>query len=50
MQSPLQVSLQSLCNKAANEQDPVKLLELVREINRLFDEKSDGVADTADQE
>jgi hypothetical protein len=50
MQSPSQVSLQRLCNKAANEQDPDKLLELVREINRLFEEKSDGIAETADQE
>jgi len=30
---------QLLCQQAAAEQDPVKLLELVTEINRLFDEK-----------
>ncbi len=28
-----------LCEQAANEQDPQKLLELVREINRLLEEK-----------
>jgi len=29
-----------LCEKAANEQDPQKLLMLVEEINRLLEEKS----------
>jgi hypothetical protein len=28
-----------LCEQAENEKDPVKLLALVTEINRLFDEK-----------
>ena len=28
-----------LCEQAANEQDPQRLLELVREINRLLEEK-----------
>ena len=28
-----------LCEHAANEQDPDKLMELVREINRLLEEK-----------
>jgi hypothetical protein len=28
-----------LCEQAANEQDPQKLIELVREINRLLEEK-----------
>ncbi len=28
-----------LCEQAANEQDPQKLLDLVREINRLLEEK-----------
>jgi hypothetical protein len=32
------VRLQSLCKAASNEQDPEKLLEFVREINRLFDD------------
>jgi hypothetical protein len=50
VQNPVQVCLQNLCNRAANEKDPDKLLELVREINRLFDEKSNGVGDTTDQE
>ncbi len=49
MQDPVQVRLQNLCNEAASEQDPQKLIELVREINRLFDEKSNRVVKTADQ-
>jgi hypothetical protein len=28
-----------LCEQAANEQDPEKLMELIREINRLLDAK-----------
>ena len=28
-----------LCEQAANEQDPEKLMELVKEINRLLEEK-----------
>jgi hypothetical protein len=28
-----------LCERAATEQDPVRLMELVREINRLLEEK-----------
>ena len=49
MQDPVEGRLQSLCNEAANEQDPKKLLELVREINRLFDEKSNLAVKTTDQ-
>ena len=49
MRDPVEERLQSLCNEAASEQDPEKLLELVREINRLFDEKSDHKFKTADQ-
>jgi len=30
---------QKLCAQAATEQDPVKLLELIHDINRLLDEK-----------
>jgi len=30
-----------LCEQAANEQDSAKLLELVKEINRLLEEKED---------
>ena len=30
---------QELCEQAANEQDPIKLTELVTEINRLLEEK-----------
>jgi hypothetical protein len=49
MQDPVEERLQSLCNEAASEQDPEKLIELVREINHLFDEKSNRVVKTADQ-
>jgi hypothetical protein len=30
---------QELCEQAANEQDPKKLMALVKEINRLLEEK-----------
>jgi hypothetical protein len=30
---------QELCEQAANEQDPAKMLELVEEMNRLLDAK-----------
>jgi hypothetical protein len=33
-----------LCEKAANEQDPDKLLVLVKEIDRLLEEKSKRLA------
>ena len=49
MQDPVQERLQNLCNEAASEQDPQKLIELVREINRLFDEKPNRVVKTTDQ-
>ena len=49
MQDPFEGRLHSLCNEAANEQDPKKLVELIREINRLFDEKSERVVKTADE-
>ena len=49
MQDPFKGRMQSLCNEAANEQDPKKLLELVREINRLFDKKSKRAVKTADE-
>ena len=32
-------SWKSLCEEAANEYDPLRLLELVKEINRQIDEK-----------
>jgi hypothetical protein len=49
VQDPFEGRLHSLCNEAANEQDPKKLDELIREINRLFDEKSKPVVKTADE-
>jgi len=36
-----------LCEQASVEQDPDKLLELVREINQLLDEKRTRLADKA---
>lgn len=35
---------QHLCARAADEQDPQKLLELVKEINRLLEEKEQRLA------
>lgn len=39
MQGETKIRWQELCARAAVEQDPQKLLELVREINRLLEEK-----------
>jgi hypothetical protein len=36
MQSKIRERWQDLCELAANEQDPFKMLELVEEINRLL--------------
>ena len=36
-----------LCERAASEQDPDKLMELVREINRLLEEKERRLKNTA---
>jgi hypothetical protein len=35
----------TLCELAAKEQDPAKLLELVTEINQLLDKKKDRAGD-----
>ena len=35
-----------LCERAASEQDPDKLMELVREINRLLEEKERRLKNT----
>jgi hypothetical protein len=37
-----------LCERAANEQDPEKLMELVKEINRLLEEKERRLKNTSD--
>jgi hypothetical protein len=39
MQKATGESWKTLCKRAATEQDPQKLLELIREINRLLDEE-----------
>jgi hypothetical protein len=39
MQGPTKERWQLLCEQAASEQDPKKLLELVREINELLSAK-----------
>lgn len=41
MQGPFKARWVELCEQAAVEQDPGKLLELIREINRLLREKQD---------
>lgn len=38
-----------LCERAANEQDSAKLLELVKEINRLLDAKTKRLDSEADK-
>lgn len=38
------------CERAAVEQDPDKLLELVKEINRMLEEKESGVEPRKDNE
>ena len=44
MQGPTRERWQELCAQAAEEQDPEKLLELVKEINRLLEEKEQRLA------
>jgi hypothetical protein len=39
MEGPLKERWQELCAQAAVEQDPMKLLELAREINDILEEK-----------
>lgn len=39
MQGPVRERWQQLCEQAANEQDPKRLMELVKEINRLLLDK-----------
>jgi hypothetical protein len=39
MEGPLEERWQELCAQAAVEQDPMKLLELAREINDILEEK-----------
>lgn len=41
MQGQTKESWRALCEQAAREQDVDKLLELVRQINRLLDEKEE---------
>lgn len=45
---PIAESWIALCAKAAVEQDPKKLLDLVIEINRLLDARRKRLADEAD--
>jgi hypothetical protein len=39
MQGKIRERWQELCARAADEQDPERLMELVREINQLLEEK-----------
>ena len=36
---PITLRFSQLCEQAARETDPKKMLELTREINRIFDER-----------
>jgi hypothetical protein len=44
MQGPTRERWEELCEQAANEQDSDKLLELVKEINRLLAEQQDRLS------
>jgi len=46
MQGEVRERWMALCEQAAKEQDPAKLLELVTEINRLLEEKQDRLNQT----
>ena len=46
MQGEKKERWEELCQQAANEQDPQKLLKLVQEINRLLAEKRDRLNKT----
>jgi hypothetical protein len=44
MQGKTRERWEELCEQAANEQDPARMLEIVAEINRLLDAKYDRVS------
>ena len=44
MQGKIKERWQELCEQAANEQDPAKMLEIVEEINRLLAVKYDRLS------
>ena len=48
MQGKTRERWQELCEQAATEQDPTKMLELVEEINRLLAVKYDRLSHTRD--
>jgi hypothetical protein len=43
MPDRLAEQLQQLCDQAAKETDPTKLLELTQAINRIFDERQESL-------
>lgn len=43
MQGKTRERWEELCEQAANERDPAKMLEIVAEINRLLDAKYDRI-------
>jgi hypothetical protein len=45
----LKQTWQELCARAATEQEPEKLIKLVRRINRLLEEKQSGLKKNAEQ-
>jgi hypothetical protein len=44
MQGPIKERWRDLCERAATEQDPKKLMPLVKEINQLLEEKQSRLA------
>ena len=49
MQGQLKARWMQLCEQAAVEQDSVKLMALVNEINRMLDEKEDRLKQQRDK-
>jgi len=49
MKGEILVEWQKLCKQAANEQDPEKLLELVKQINSLLEQKEQRLLEKSKQ-
>ena len=49
MSDELKQTWQELCARAATEQEPEKLIELVLQINRLLEKKQAGLKKNAEQ-
>ena len=44
MQGQIEERWETLCEQAASEQDPVRLMELIEQVNRLLKDKEDRLA------